>query len=86
MSPTKTNILKTLASFLDPLGHLQPIIIHYKLLFYKLSKIKLKWNTEIPSNLIKEWNDLLKILNNLDSAEINRKVFVNYDNDLIVKR
>ena len=48
--------------------------------------MKLKWNTEIPSNLIKEWNDLLKILNNLDSAEVNRKVFVNYDNDLIVKR
>ena len=35
LSPTKRNILKILASFFDPLGHLQPIILHYKLLFQK---------------------------------------------------
>ena len=63
LSPTKRNILKTLASFFDHLGHLQPIVLHYKLLFQKLYKMKLNWDTEIPSDFIKEWNDLLKILN-----------------------
>ena len=48
--------------------------------------MKLNWDTEIPSDLIKKWNDLLKILDDLDSIEINRNVFVNYENDSIVKR
>ena len=63
LSPTKRNILKALASFFDPLGHLQPIVLHYKLLFQKVCKMKLDWETEIPSDFIKEWNNLLKILN-----------------------
>ena len=42
-SPKKTNILKTLASFFDPLGHLQPIVLHYKFLVQKLkNEIKLR--------------------------------------------
>ena len=48
--------------------------------------MKLNWDTEIPSDLIKQWNDLLKILNGLDFIEVNRKVLVNYQNDSIAKR
>ena len=45
LSPTKRNILKRLASFFDPLRHLQPMVLHYKLLFQKRCKMKLKhWN------------------------------------------
>ena len=51
-------------TFFDPLGHLQLIVLHYKLLFQKLWKMKLNWDIEIPSDLIKEWNDLLQFLNN----------------------
>ena len=36
--------------------------------------------------MIKELNELLKILNDLDTAEVNRNVFVNYENDPIIKR
>ena len=53
MSTTKRNIMKTLASFFDPLGHLQPILLHYKLLLQKLRKMKLNWETKIPSDLAK---------------------------------
>ena len=53
---------------------------------YVKCKIKLKWDTEIPSDLIKELTELLKILNDLDTAEVNRNVFVNYENDPIIKR
>ena len=53
LSPTKRNILKTLTPFFDPLGHLQPIVLHYKLLFQKLCKMKLNWDIEIPSDFIK---------------------------------
>ena len=67
LSPTKRNILKTLAPFFDPLGRLQPIVLHFKLLFQKLCKMKLNWDTEIPSDFIKERNDLLKNLIDLDS-------------------
>ena len=55
-------------------------------MFQKLCKVKLNWDTEIPSDFIKKWNDLLKILKDLDSIEVNRNVFVNYGNDPIVKR
>ena len=48
--------------------------------------MKLNWDTEIPSDLMKELNELLKILNDLDSVEVKRNVFVNYENDPIVKR
>ena len=53
---------------------------------YVKYKIKINWDTEIPSDLIKELNELLKILNDLDNAEVNRNVFVNYENDSITKR
>ena len=53
---------------------------------YVKCKIKLNWDIEIPSDLIKELNELLKILNDLDTAEVNRNVFVNYENDPIIKR
>ena len=43
--------------------------------------MKINWDTEIPSDLIKEWNHLLKILNDLDSVDVNRNVFVNYETD-----
>ena len=43
--------------------------------------MKLNWDTKIPSDLMKEWNDLLKNLNDLDTVEVNRNVFVNYEND-----
>ena len=35
---------------------------------------------------MKELNELLKILNDLDTAEVNRNVFINYENDSIIKR
>ena len=35
---------------------------------------------------MKELNELLKILNDLDTAEVNRNVFINYENDPIIKR
>ena len=47
--------------------------------------MKINWDTEIPSDLIKEWNNLLKILNDLDSVDVNRNVFVNYETDPIIK-
>ena len=43
--------------------------------------MKLNWDTKIPSDLMKEWNDLLKNLNDLDTVEVNRNVFVNYEYD-----
>ena len=47
--------------------------------------MKTNWDTEIPSDLIKEWNNLLKILNDLDSVDVNPNVFVNYETDPIIK-
>ena len=48
--------------------------------------MKLNWDTEIPSDFIKERNDLLKKLIDLDSMLVNRNVFVNYGNDSVVRR
>ena len=48
--------------------------------------MKLNWDIERPSDLMKELNKLLKILNDLDAVEVNRNIFVNYENDPIIKR
>ena len=47
--------------------------------------MEINWDTEIPSDLIKEWNNLLKILSNLDSVDVNRNVCVNYETEPIIK-
>ena len=47
--------------------------------------MKLNRDSEIPSDLMKEWNNLLKNFNYLDTVEVNRNVFVNYENDPIIK-
>ena len=48
--------------------------------------MKLNWYTEIPSDSMKEWHDLLKILSDLKSLVVNRNVFANVENNSIVKR
>ena len=83
LTRTKRNILEVLASFFR---HLELIVLDYKLLFQKLCKITLNRDTEIPSDLLKEWHDgWLKTFCNLNSFEVNRNVFVNAENHPIAK-
>ena len=79
-------ILKILATFFNPLGHLQPIIVQYKPLFQKLCELKVGWDEEISSDLAKEWKKLLKVLEELQLIEISRNVFVCDENDIIITR
>ena len=66
--PTKRNILSTLSSFYDPLGLIQPIIISLKILFQDICKIKVAWDTEIPSDLKERW---FSLINSLKHAILN---------------
>ena len=66
--PTKRNILSTLSSFYDPLGLIQPIIISLKILFQDICKIKVDWDTEIPSDLKERW---FSLINSLKHARLN---------------
>ena len=55
LKPTKRNILSVLASFYDPLGFVQPLIVSVKLLFQTLCRLKLTWDEEIPLEIRQQW-------------------------------
>ncbi|XP_065664600.1 uncharacterized protein LOC136086241 [Hydra vulgaris] len=60
--PSKRSILKFIASFYDPLGLVNPIIVRCKILFQSICKLKLGWNSLIGDDILIEWNDIINDL------------------------
>ena len=58
--------------YLCPLGLIQPVIIEFKLFFQKLYKEKLDWDTQIPDELLKEWQSLVDGLAEFDEISFDR--------------
>ncbi|MCP4486607.1 MAG: hypothetical protein GY820_04700, partial [Gammaproteobacteria bacterium] len=61
-SVTKRQVLNTVASLFDPLGLLSPAILQGKLLLKSLWRRKIGWDSQIPNDLHKEWQELLNSL------------------------
>ena len=59
---TNRSVLKNLASFYDPLGLFQPLIINMKFFFFfqRLCKLKLKWDEELTEGLKTEKKALIQ--------------------------
>ena len=60
LKPTKRNILRISAMFYDPIGLISPIILQFRLIFHKICTGKYDWDTELPSNFVTLWNELIK--------------------------
>ncbi|XP_065658085.1 uncharacterized protein LOC136082596 [Hydra vulgaris] len=60
--PSKRSILRFIASFYDPLGLVNPIIVRCMILFQSICKLKLGWNSLIGDDILIEWNDIINDL------------------------
>ena len=54
LEPTKGNVLKFLAMFIDHLGVLQPIILNFKIIFQNICNLKLQWDKPLTPELLKD--------------------------------
>ncbi|XP_036347637.1 uncharacterized protein LOC118757014, partial [Rhagoletis pomonella] len=59
---TKRAILSQIASFFDPLGLLNPIIVSCKILMQHLWALKLDWDESVPQDVYTQWQDLRRQL------------------------
>jgi hypothetical protein len=71
---TKRQVLRTIASILDPLGLLSPLVILYKALLQKLWQDNLLWDEQLTLLRQEEWNQLIITLPKLSQIYIPRKV------------
>jgi hypothetical protein len=71
---TKRTILAITASIFDPLGLLSPAIIMYQMFLQQLWLHKLDWDTQLPTSVQEQWNQLLHTLPNLFHIKFPRKV------------
>nr|CAD2175811.1 unnamed protein product [Meloidogyne enterolobii] len=57
---TKRKILAFIASHFDPLGLITPLILPLKIFMQSLWENKLKWDDQLPVDLVEKWNILIK--------------------------
>lgn len=82
-SDTKRSFLELSASIYDPLGMLSPFIMKIKLLFQEVwlqemtetKKKKKGWDTKLPEEIQKKWNDMKSEIPSLNAIETNRCFF-----------
>ena len=60
--------------FYDPIGLISPIILQFRLSFYKICTGKYDWDTDVPSNFVTFWNKLFKELKVLEGVPVSRHV------------
>ena len=64
LPPTKRSLLSVLASLLDPLGLINPVIVFAKILFQEVCKQKIDWDANFTEETLKGWDawchDLIK--------------------------
>ena len=78
--PTKRSILGVIAKFYDPVGLIQPVIIKLKLLFQEVCLTNVDWDSKITGQLKKNWQFIVKFVENLAGVCINIRYF--YDIEL----
>ena len=65
LDPTKRNIVGFSSRFYDPLDYLSPVIITLKVFFKDLCKSKLKWDENLPTELLHNWKSLVSRYSNI---------------------
>ncbi|XP_055522775.1 uncharacterized protein LOC129716956 [Wyeomyia smithii] len=76
-TPTKRQVLSTIARLFDPLGLLSPVIVLAKALMQRLWKNKLKWDDPIDGELLNDWRNFLGALPLNEEFRVVRQVVPN---------
>ena len=79
LQPTKRNLVSLVGKFYDPLGFLAPVTIRFKILFQKMCQEKIDWDNTLPSNLLKEWKELVADLSEGKPISAPRSYFDRVD-------
>ncbi|CAK1588736.1 unnamed protein product [Parnassius mnemosyne] len=74
---TKRGLLSVISQIFDPLGLLTLCIISMKILMQKLWLLKLTWDEQLPSEIIKLWLSIVENLSFLNNLRIPRSVICN---------
>ncbi|XP_062707819.1 uncharacterized protein LOC134288104 [Aedes albopictus] len=73
-TPTKRQVLSTIAKIFDPLGLISPVIIIAKILMQRLWISKLKWDERLDDQLCSEWQHFLTCLPCPEQIRIPRHI------------
>lgn len=71
---TKRSILSHIATFFDPLGLLNPVIVTCKVLMQELWRLKLHWDESVPQHINTEWETIKSEMDHLTQLKIPRFV------------
>ena len=77
--PTKRNLVSLIGKFYDPLGFLAPVTIRFKILFQRMCQAKIEWDDTLPSNLLREWRELVTDLSEGKPISVPRSYFHHVD-------
>ena len=82
---TKRTILKTVASFYDPPGWIQPAVIKLKILFQEAWKVDADWDEELPENIARPWKLVIAELKEMNEVRIYRPYCKSDDSNPVVR-
>ena len=59
---TKRSVLSVIASFYDPVGYIQPVIVQLKQDY--------KWDDKLNANMERKWEDIIENIKKIDEIQI----------------
>ena len=77
--PTKRNVIETTASFFDPLGLVNPIIVKLKILFQDVCLEKLDWDDYLTGDSLKLWLKIMESFKTMLNVLIINRQYCFYD-------
>ncbi|XP_045777259.1 uncharacterized protein LOC123875465 [Maniola jurtina] len=69
---TKRGILKSVASYFDPCGFIVPTLLAAKILLQDLWKMKIKWDSPLPKDIVEKWKDIQEDLEGVKEISLAR--------------
>ncbi|XP_003740709.2 uncharacterized protein LOC100905907 [Galendromus occidentalis] len=71
---TKRHLLRGLAQIYDPLGHICPIAINFKILMQIIWTRKIDWDTELPNDLKERYQESVSNLSFVPFIQVDRNL------------
>ena len=68
----RAELLSSLAAVFDPLGLITPLTIYGKLIFQDTSRLKLQWQSSLPTALQEEWNSWVDFMQSVGDISVSR--------------